>query len=96
MKQGRQATPSRRWSWRNLMIIAVVWIVAFLNGMNIKALYPPKTIHPKVFDKFGVQEIHPTAAGGREWYVNMRDPKSDPYCPSTFCEFHLMFELNIE
>jgi hypothetical protein len=28
-------------------------------------------------DVFGVQKIYPTAEGGREWYVNMDDPKND-------------------
>jgi hypothetical protein len=38
-----------------------------------------KVIHPTTFDQFGIGEIYPTDNGGREWYVNMSDPKSDPY-----------------
>jgi hypothetical protein len=29
-------------------------------------------------DKFGIGEIYPTLPGGREWYINMSDPKQDP------------------
>ena len=29
-------------------------------------------------DKFGIKEIYPKKAGGREWYVNMNDPRNDP------------------
>jgi hypothetical protein len=29
-------------------------------------------------DKFGIEKLYPTAAGGNEWYVNMLDPASDP------------------
>ncbi|MEP0825534.1 MAG: hypothetical protein HRF40_08615 [Nitrososphaera sp.] len=29
-------------------------------------------------DKFGIEKIYPTKQGGNEWYVNMKDPASDP------------------
>jgi len=28
-------------------------------------------------DKFGIKEIYPTKLGGREWFLNMDDPRSD-------------------
>ena len=28
-------------------------------------------------DKFGINEIYPTKQDGREWYVNMTNPKND-------------------
>jgi hypothetical protein len=28
-------------------------------------------------DKFGIKEIYPTMQGGREWYINMNNPRSD-------------------
>src|SRR5690242_4230175 len=28
-------------------------------------------------DKFGIKEIYPTMQGGREWYINMKNPKND-------------------
>jgi hypothetical protein len=33
---------------------------------------PPTTV-----DKFGIKEIYPTKEGGRQWYINMDNPKSD-------------------
>ena len=30
-------------------------------------------------DKFGIAQLYPTKIGGREWYVNMEDPKDDRY-----------------
>ena len=29
-------------------------------------------------DKFGIKEIYPTVKGGREWYINMTNPRDDP------------------
>jgi hypothetical protein len=29
-------------------------------------------------DKFAIKEIYPTKKGGREWYINMDNPKADP------------------
>ena len=29
-------------------------------------------------DKFGVKEIYPTKPGGREWFINMSNPRQDP------------------
>ena len=28
-------------------------------------------------DKFGIKEIYPTKPGGREWFLNSDDPRSD-------------------
>jgi hypothetical protein len=30
------------------------------------------------FDAFGIAKIYPTKEGGREWFINMSDPKSSP------------------
>jgi hypothetical protein len=30
-----------------------------------------------VVDKFGIKKIYPTKKGGREWYINMDNPKND-------------------
>ena len=29
-------------------------------------------------DKFGIKEIYPTKSGGREWFINMANPRNDP------------------
>jgi hypothetical protein len=31
----------------------------------------------KKLDRFGIVEIYPTKAGGREWFINMENPTSD-------------------
>jgi hypothetical protein len=35
-------------------------------------------------DKFGIREIYPTKPQGREWYVNMTNPKNDTLLSFTF------------
>ena len=29
-------------------------------------------------DQFGIEKIYPTKSDGREWYINMSNPKNDP------------------
>lgn len=36
------------------------------------------------YDKFGIREIYPTEENGREWYVNMENPKDDENFSVTF------------
>lgn len=35
-------------------------------------------------DQFGVKKIYPTKVGGREWFMNMADPKNDSSVKFTF------------
>ncbi|MGA9942659.1 MAG: hypothetical protein WBP88_11745 [Nitrososphaeraceae archaeon] len=49
----------------------------FLSTYNIKPLSLPLISTSKKFDKFGIMEIYPTKAGGREWFINMENPTSD-------------------
>ncbi|HKX20492.1 MAG TPA: hypothetical protein VJM74_02350 [Nitrososphaeraceae archaeon] len=35
-------------------------------------------------DRFGIREIYPTKENGREWYVNMENPKNDQHFSITF------------
>lgn len=35
-------------------------------------------------DKFGIREIYPTKENGREWYMNMENPKEDEHFSITF------------
>jgi hypothetical protein len=76
--------PAHRDRLLMIVVIAVaitaVTIVILLIGVDFNILLNgPKMIHSRMFDKFGVEEIYSTKQGGREWYVNMSDPKSDPY-----------------
>jgi hypothetical protein len=36
------------------------------------------------YDKFGIREIYPTKENGREWYLNMENPKDDESFAVTF------------
>ena len=49
----------------------------FLSTYIIKPLSLPLISTSKKFDKFGIMEIYPTKAGGREWFINMENPTSD-------------------
>ena len=46
--------------------------------------YPKVYADEESFDKFGTREIYPTKEGGREWYVNMENPKNDTRFMITF------------
>ncbi|MDQ4074374.1 MAG: hypothetical protein M3162_08750 [Thermoproteota archaeon] len=35
-------------------------------------------------DIFGIKKIYPTVKGGREWFINMSDPRNDPNVTFTF------------
>ena len=35
-------------------------------------------------DIFGIKKIYPTKQGGREWFMNMTDPKNDPNIDFTY------------
>jgi hypothetical protein len=58
-------------------------VIVFLGSITIYFLYniivvPSKQASFTGLDKFGIKEIYPTVPGGREWFVNMDDPKTDP------------------
>ena len=38
---------------------------------------PNTASSPARLDKFGIKEIYPTIQGGREWYINMKNPRND-------------------
>ena len=42
------------------------------------------TQNPLQADKFGIREIYPTKENGREWYMNMENPKEDEHFSITF------------
>lgn len=37
-------------------------------------------------DKFGIMKVHPTAEGGREWFIDMENPKDGIFDPRTAIE----------
>jgi hypothetical protein len=63
-----------------LIVVVAIAAAASATIVIVASQYFLQTriIHPSNFDKFGIEEVYPTKAGGMEWYVNMADPKSDP------------------
>src|SRR5919112_898809 len=58
------------------IIATIVLSYYFIDLLN----NPPSTIissNNRGLDKFGINEIYPTMVGGREWFINMHNPKND-------------------
>ena len=54
-----------------IIIVLSYYFISFFNK-------PPTNIsHNIALDKFGIKEIYPTTIGGREWFINMDNPKND-------------------
>ena len=48
------------------------------NGKNATASTSnPLAVAALSTDKFGIKKIYPTNVGGREWFINMTNPKND-------------------
>ena len=56
-----------------VIIVALAVIILFYAISNI--LIPKPQIG---VNKFAIKEIYPTKQGGRQWYINMKNPKDDP------------------
>lgn len=63
-----------------ISIILSLWIIPYLEIRNYHKIYADNVS----YDKFGTREIYPTKESGREWYVNMDDPKNDTNFVITF------------
>lgn len=70
----------------SLLVLLAIYII----HSDLPILYPNKTYadvanqDPERFDKFGIREIYPTKENGREWYMNMENPKDDENFSITF------------
>jgi hypothetical protein len=53
------------------------WNSIYVTVTTESTTSPPPTGGDSTLDAFGIEKIYPTK-DGREWYVNMNDPKSDP------------------
>jgi hypothetical protein len=66
---------------RWLIIIIIIAIVLVSVTTSISYYYVgimrPTTTSITTPPKFKVREIYPTKIGGREWFINMKDPTSD-------------------
>lgn len=49
---------------------------SYHNNSSIKKILYPNNGN-NTLDKFGIKKIYPTSEGGREWFVNMNNPKND-------------------
>jgi hypothetical protein len=57
-----------------MSLFTLIIAVLYYNGI----LVPKPQVIPIGMDKFGVDEIYPTKDGGREWFLDMENPKKDP------------------
>ena len=63
----------------------LVGIVVCLLQTHPQIFYPTtatifaSTQIPFELDNFGIREIYPTKDNGREWYLNMENPKEDEH-----------------
>ena len=70
----------------SLLVLLSIYII----HSDLPILYPTKTYadvanqDQESFDKFGIREIYPTKENGREWYMNMENPKDDENFSITF------------
>ena len=66
---------------RKMLIITLVPIIIIL-AITYYYYVPISGISPSEYmnmtDKFGVMEVYPTKAGGKEWFVDMNNPTEDP------------------
>jgi hypothetical protein len=49
---------------------------SYNNNTSTKRILHPNNGNDTL-DKFGIKKIYPTSEGGREWFVNMNNPKND-------------------
>lgn len=67
-----------------------VGIAVCLLQTHLQIFYPTtpsifaSTQIPLESDNFGIREIYPTKENGREWYLNMENPKEDEHFSITF------------
>jgi hypothetical protein len=69
-------------SQKNIMTVVFTIFIFFVLSCNcallsVTTLANNNNNSPKRADKFGIKEIYPTKPGGREWFLNADDPRSD-------------------
>lgn len=70
---------------RRSLLLSIIIIILAITATIVIAYYyivgnilTPKYVHNVGVNKFRIKEIYPTKQGGREWYINMDNPKADP------------------
>jgi hypothetical protein len=61
----------------SLIITLVITTIIIAYYYTISNIITPKHVADGV-NKFAIKEIYATKKGGREWYINMDNPKEDP------------------
>ncbi|HET7285734.1 MAG TPA: hypothetical protein VFI70_13710 [Nitrososphaeraceae archaeon] len=61
-----------------VIIILVITTIVIAYHYIVGNILTPKYVHNVGVNKFKIKEIYPTKQGGREWYINMDNPKADP------------------
>src|SRR2546428_12723349 len=59
-----------------VIVTIVITFGTILGGIFVPILASSQPPYARL-DKFGVKEMYPTKPGGREWYINMDNPKND-------------------
>ena len=67
-----------------LAIVTIILLFFYFNGFFMgqqekeqKSIEPQRITTPEGQDQFNINEIYPTKEGGREWFINMQNPKED-------------------
>jgi hypothetical protein len=55
-------------------------------ALQTKTIEVTANISKKGVDKFGIKEIYLTKKGGREWFINMADPRNDSIFSTGFSQ----------
>ena len=67
------------------ILISVYFLQSELSIIQIVSpSSPASSENHMTYDKFGIREIYPTKVNGREWFVNMENPKEDKNFAITF------------
>jgi hypothetical protein len=76
-------------TWLVIIILAISLMsitVAAIVVIYYSASFIPQKPVVEGKDLFGIDEVYPAKNGGREWYVNMKNPFSDNLFSSTFSD----------
>ena len=67
-------------SQKNIRVVVFTIFIFFVlsyNNVILSAATLSNDDSEVAVDKFGIKEIYPTKPGGREWFLNADDPRSD-------------------
>jgi hypothetical protein len=60
-----------------ILIFVTVVVLLYIRFVISPPHLPPVSLEKGSVDRFGTLQIYPTVQGGREWFINMRDPFGD-------------------